>query len=147
MRIALDTNLIAYAEGVGDARRCRAARALVARLPGRLVVVPTQALGELYRVLIGKARRTPPEAKAAVLAWADAFEIADSTLPAMRSALDLAAGHGLAIWDSLILSVAAETQCRLLVSEDLQHGFMWRGVTVVDPFRSPRDALLAAALT
>jgi hypothetical protein len=37
VRIALDTNVMAYAEGVGDARRCKAARNLVARLPGHLI--------------------------------------------------------------------------------------------------------------
>jgi len=33
MRIALDTNVLAYAEGVGDAERCQAAVALIGRLP------------------------------------------------------------------------------------------------------------------
>ena len=50
VRIALDTNVMAYAEGLGDAKRCKAARVLVARLPGHLVVVPVQTLGELHRM-------------------------------------------------------------------------------------------------
>ena len=145
-RIALDTNVLAYAEGVGDGRRCRAARALVARLPGHMVVVPAQTLGELHRVLVGKAGRAPAEAKAAILSWADAFDVADSTFEAMRAALDLATDHRMPIWDALILSVAADQQCRLLLSEDFQHGFTWRGVTVVNPFQTPQHALLAAAL-
>ena len=145
-RIALDTNVLAYAEGVGDARRCTAARQLVSRLPAQFVVLPAQVLGELHRVLVGKARLTPTEAKAAILSWADAFAVADSTLDAMRAALDLAADHQMAIWDALILSVAADQKCRLLLSEDCQHGFTWRGVTVVDPFNSPKHPLLAAAL-
>ncbi|TIP50920.1 MAG: PIN domain-containing protein, partial [Mesorhizobium sp.] len=36
--------------------------------------------------------------------------------------------------------------CRLLLSEDLQDGFTWGGVTVVNPFASPRHALLDALL-
>jgi len=146
VRIALDTNVMAYAEGAGDARRCKAARDLVARLPGHLVVVPAQTLGELHRVLVGKTGRAPAEAKAAILSWADAFDVADSTFEAMRAALDLAADHQLPIWDALILSVAADQQCRLLLSEDFQHEFTWRGVTVLNPFRTPPHALLAAVL-
>ena len=34
-RIALDTSVLAYAEGVGDARRCKAARQIVSRLPAQ----------------------------------------------------------------------------------------------------------------
>ena len=35
---------------------------------------------------------------------------------------------------------------RLLLSEDLGEGFTWGGVTVVNPFTSPRHALLNALL-
>jgi len=42
--------------------------------------------------------------------------------------------------------VAADAGCRLLLSEDLQHGFTWRGVTVVNPFLSPAPELLQAVL-
>jgi predicted nucleic acid-binding protein len=146
VRIALDTNVMAYAEGAGDARRCKAARNLIARLPGHLIVVPAQALGELQRVLVGKAGRAPAEARAAILSWADAFDVADSTFEAMRAALDLAADHQMPIWDALILSVAADQKCRLLLSEDFQHGFTWRGVTVLNPFLTPQNVLLAAVL-
>ena len=146
LRIALDTNIMAHAEGVGDTKRCKAARDLVARLPGLWVVVPTQTLGELHRVLTGKAGRTSVDAKAAILSWADAYETADSTIAAMRAALDLGSDHHMPRWDALILSVAADQQCRLLLSEDFQHGFTWRGVTVVNPFQTPQHALLAAAL-
>lgn len=146
MRVALDTNVLAYAEGAGDALRCDAARQLVARLPPEAVVLPVQVLGELQRVLTGKLRRSAEQARTAALHWADAFETADSTWAAMQSAFDLAADHGLQIWDALILSVAAEQRCRLLVSEDLQHGFTWRGVTVVNPFAPQPHVLLAELL-
>ncbi|MCA7120267.1 MAG: hypothetical protein LGL72_12845 [Acidibrevibacterium sp.] len=40
----------------------------------------------------------------------------------------------------------SQAGCRLLLSEDLQEGFTWAGVTVVNPFSSPRHALLNALL-
>ena len=64
----------------------------------------------------------------------------------MRMALDLAADHQMPIWDALILAVAADQKCRLLLSEDFQQGFTWRGVTVLNPFQTPQHALLAAVL-
>jgi predicted nucleic acid-binding protein len=52
------------------------------------------------------------------------------------------------LWDGLILSVAAEARCRILLSEDLQHDFTWRGVTVVNPYLAKAEAhpLLEALL-
>lgn len=147
MRVALDTNVLAYAEGVGDEIRCTAAITLIEQLPAELILLPAQTMGELYRVLTGKAKRDPAGVREAILAWADSFEVADSSWVAFQSALDLAADHGLQIWDALILSVAADNRCRLLLSEDLQNGFTWRGVTVVNPFVAPISPLLSNILT
>lgn len=142
-KVAIDTNVLAYAEGAGDEpRRARAVEVLAA-LPEGSVVLPVQVLGELYRVLAGKLRQRPADARANVLRWSDAFAPSDSTWAAMQSAFDLSADHGLSIWDALILSVAAEQRCRLLLSEDLQDGFTWRGTTVVDPFARKPSPLLS----
>jgi len=43
--------------------------------------------------------------------------------------------------------VAAENRCRLLLSEDFQNGFTWRGVTVVNPFATQQSPLLEDLLT
>ena len=146
MRAALDTNILAYAEGMGDKARCHAARQLIERLPLSEVLLPAQTLGELFRVLSGKGSRTPVAAREAVLGWSDSFEVADSTWPAFQSAMDLVVDHQLSMWDALILAVAAENHCRLLLSEDFQDGFTWRGVTVVNPFSSPISPLLSGLL-
>ena len=147
VRAALDTNVLAYAEGVGDKTRCRLARKLIAELAVGRVLLPAQTLGELYRVLSQKAKRRPAACREAVLGWADSFAIADSTWSAYQAAFDLAADHGMQIWDALILSVTAEGRCRLLLSEDLHEGFTWRGVTVVNPFAERRHPLLVDVLT
>lgn len=146
MRAALDTNILAYAEGVGDQNRCTSAIKLIEQLPVEAVLLPAQTLGELYRVLTGKANRSADTAKQAILGWADSFGVADSSWNAFQAALDLSADHGLQIWDALILSVAAENRCRLLVTEDMHHGFTWRGVTVVNPFIEPPSQLLTSIL-
>lgn len=142
MRVALDTNILAYAEGLGDEARCQAAFRLVEKLPGNLVLLPAQTLGELSRVLTGKARRSPAVAREAILGWSDSFEVADSTWPAFQSAFDLTVDHNLPIWDALIMAVAAENRCRLLLSENFQSGFTWRGVPVVNPFATQPSPLL-----
>jgi predicted nucleic acid-binding protein len=146
MRVALDTNILAYAEGLGDELRCSMALQLVEQLHSAEVVLPAQTLGELSRVLTGKAKRTPSQTREAVLGWADSFEVADSSWFAFQAALDLTVDHQLPMWDALILAVAAENHCRLLLSEDFHNGFTWRGVTVVNPFAEPRAPLLTGLL-
>jgi len=134
MRLALDTNILAYAEGLGDAPRCQRAVELITQLPENEVILPAQTLGELSRVLTAKAGKTAKETREIILGWADSFEVADSSWYAFQAALDLMVDHQLPIWDALILSVAAENHCRYLLSEDFQDGFTWRGIRVVNPF-------------
>ena len=146
MRIALDTNVLAYAEGVNGVERRDAALALIRRAPQEAAVVPVQVLGELFNVLVRKGGRSRSDARDALLSWRDAFPIVETSPEAMLAAVDLATDHRLGIWDAVILSAASQSGCRLLLSEDLQEGFTWAGVTVVNPFAAPQHPLLHALL-
>lgn len=146
MNVALDTNVLAYAEGVnGSAMKARALE-LIERLPPESTLIPVQVLGELFAVLVRKARQSRAQAGAALLSWGDAFPLIETSNDVLIGATDLASAHQLSLWDALILSAAADARCRLLLSEDLQEGFSWRGVTVADPFSSAPHPLLEAML-
>ncbi len=146
MRVALDTNILVYAEGLnGDAKK-QAALEVVQKLPQDLLVLPVQTLGELFHVLVRKAGRLPTDARTAILSWRDSFAVAETTATVMVAAVDLASQHQLSIWDAVILATAADAGCRLLLSEDMQDGFTWTGVTVANPFAPLRHPLLAAML-
>ncbi|MBI3492242.1 MAG: PIN domain-containing protein [Acidobacteria bacterium] len=144
--VALDTNVLAYAEGVNDPEKKAVALALLDKLPPESTMIPVQSLGELFNVLVRKAGRTKTRAQQAVLTWGDAFPLIETSPDVVLMAMDLAADHRLGVWDSVILAAAADARCRLLLSEDLQDGFTWSGVTVTNPFSSPRHPLLAAML-
>ena len=146
MKVALDTNVLAYAEGVNDDGKRDVALALVRGLPQEAVVIPVQVLGELFNVLVRKAGRARTEARDALLAWRDSFATVETAPEIMLTAADLATDHRFGIWDAVVLCAAAHAGCRLLLSEDLQGGFTWGGVTVVNPFASPRHLLLASLL-
>jgi hypothetical protein len=96
--------------------------------------------------LVRKARRPAADARARIVAWSSSFASADTTRSALAAAVDLAAAHQLPIWDSIIVAVAVENRCELLLSEDLQGGFIWGGLTVVNPFAEPHTPLLDALL-
>ncbi len=67
MKIALDTNVLAYAEGTNGAPMRDRTLELLHRMPVGAVVLPVQTLGELFNVLVRKARRRPVRARVAVL--------------------------------------------------------------------------------
>ena len=146
MNVAVDTNVLAYAEGINGARNRDAAIRLLQALPPESTLVPVQALGELFAVLVRKAGKSRADAAAAVLGWGDAFPLIDTSNDVLLAATDLADAHQLSLWDAIMLSAAADARCRLLLSEDLQEGFTWRGVTVTNPFASRRHPLLDALI-
>ncbi len=146
MRTSLDTNLLVYAEGFGDPARVSATRRLLEQLSGADVVIPLQCLGELFRVLTGKAGRPAAQVQDVVFNWMDAFPVLETNAAAWRGAMDVCVAHQLASWDALVLNVAAEGGARLLLTEDLHPGFRWRGVQVVNPLIEPADPLLVQLL-
>jgi predicted nucleic acid-binding protein len=142
VRVALDTNILVYAEGVNGAPTQALAVELIRRLPPDNIVLPVQTLGELFNVLVRKAGRSRTAGRDAILKWYDGYAVIETSGAVMLAAAGLAADHRLSIWDSVILAAAAQAGCRLLLSEDLQNGFTWGGVTVTNPFLTPRHPLL-----
>lgn len=53
----------------------------------------------------------------------------------LRGALVTAARWAISYWDAAIVEAAREAGCAILLSEDLQDGFDFAGVRVVNPFR------------
>lgn len=58
------------------------------------------------------------------------------TVDTHQGALELAARDGVGFYDAAIVAAALEAQCRVLYSEDLQHGRRFgRRLTIRNPFR------------
>jgi predicted nucleic acid-binding protein len=146
MRVALDTNVLAYAEGVNGAARKKAALDIIEQLPEDSTFLPVQVLGELFHVLVRKAGRSPERARAAILSWQDAFPLIETSPAVILAASDLATHHRFGIWDAVVFAAAAAAGCRLLLSEDVQVGFTWNGVTVANPFSQEKHELLTGLL-
>jgi predicted nucleic acid-binding protein len=104
--------------------------------------LPAQVLGELFGVLVRKARRSAIEARRAVQIWQATYAVIGTTNTVLTRAMEVAVDHGLTIWDAVILAAASEAGCRVLLSEDMHEGFTWGGVTVVNPFAPSPHQLL-----
>ena len=58
-----------------------------------------------------------------------------------QQGLDLRVRFGFHFYDSLIIAAAQHAGCHTLYSEDLQHGQQIDGLTIVNPFADPADAI------
>ena len=145
MLIATDTNVLGYAEGGDDLRKSDIARLWLSGFEGDLIL-PSQVAGELYNVLTRKFRRSKSAAAARIRGWRELSIFQTATPEDFDDALSLASEHNFQIWDALIVVTAASAGCRLLLSEDMQDGFVYRGVTVANPFAETLHPLLASVL-
>jgi predicted nucleic acid-binding protein len=151
-RIALDTNVLVYAEGVerhpDDRRKVALSQAIIRGLTrGAGWSAAVQTLAELHAVLVRHARRTPHAATLSVRQLALSCTVVPTPAEAFDDALTLAADHRIQIYDAIIVVAAAEAGAELLLTEDLHDGFMWRGVTVTNPFRQLPDARITPLLS
>ena len=151
MRIALDSNVLLYSAGVvkavADVAKAKLARSIIEQVAQKSeIVCPLQVFGECYQVLRRNGRQRK-DCQSILESWRRRFAVVGSEEAAFFAAIDLATDHDLQFWDSLILAVSAQANCQLLLSEDMQSGFTWRGVTIVNPFAATMDARLARLLT
>jgi predicted nucleic acid-binding protein len=136
VRVALDSNILLYAQGFNDLPRRQRAEQALGHLIEAEIIIPAQALGGVFAVLTRKFGQTQTFARGVVVRWQEAYAIAPTTERVLLRATDLATDHRLGIWDAVIFAAAAEAGCSVLLSEDMQHGFLWGGVQVINPFQS-----------
>ncbi|MEM0985317.1 MAG: PIN domain-containing protein [Pseudomonadota bacterium] len=144
--IAVDTNTIVYAVDKRDPTKNVTSAVLMADLAVRDdVVIPLQVLGELSNALRRRVK-VPGEIVS---------ELVSMHLQNFHSfqynAEDVLVGNELAnrgvssFWDGVLLASCERFGCKVLISEDMNDGFMFGALEIVSPFagagaRSPRLA-------
>ena len=146
MRIAFDTNVLVYAESRSSDPRKQRAIDVLDRIDREQRVLPAQVITELFYVLTRKSGLSKALASAVVLSWIEGSSIAPTDTDVVLLALELASFHTFSIWDAIVVASAASAGCELLLSEDMNHGFSWSGVTIVNPFLDEPHVLLERAL-
>jgi predicted nucleic acid-binding protein len=133
-RTFIDTNVLLYADDPRDpAKHQRALILIKQHLSLRSGVVSLQVLQEYFVNATGKLKLDADLAKRRVEVFAK-FQVAEPTVADVLSAIDIHRLHSLSFWDSLILQCAKQAGCRVLLSEDMQHGQVIDGVRIVNPF-------------
>lgn len=139
--VFVDTNVLIYRMDSGDPPRQQRAAAWLAELwSARAGRISFQVLQEYF----AKATQKRPDLRNAIrteirdlLAWAP-VPVDGSTL---EQAWKIQDRYQLSFWDSLIVAAAQAASCRWLLTEDLQAGQTFDGLTVVNPFRTTPDQI------
>ena len=141
--VFVDTNVLVYRlDSTEPEKQRRAEEWLTLLWRERRGRVSWQVLNELYVTVTGKLDRPLPSGEAravvrALLAWSPVCEDGEILETAWR----MQDRYSLSWWDALIVAAAGRSQCRILLTEDLQEGQSFDGVVVVNPFTRRPDEL------
>ena len=131
----LDTNILLYAisSHPAEAEKRSAADALLNQDD---VALSVQVLQEFYVQATRPSRvgRLPHDLAVGLLRTWARFPVQETTMPLLEAALEIKAAHGFSYWDSAIIAAARALECRRLYSEEMTHGRVVAGLTIVNPF-------------
>jgi predicted nucleic acid-binding protein len=133
-RTFFDTDILVYADDTHEPVKQQIASAqILHHMRHRSGVVSTQVLQEYFVTVTRKFKADSLRAKEKVELYG-AFEVARMDLSDILAAIDMHMLHGFSYWDALVLRMAKQTGCRILLSEDMQHGQEIDRVRIVNPF-------------
>lgn len=130
----VDTNILVYAEDNRDPEKQNHAKDLIRTLLlERRGVVSLQVLQEFFVATTRKLAMDSAVARERVLIYSR-FDVVRLALDDLIAAIDVHRLHGISFWDALIVRAALISNCRILNSEDMQHGHVIDTVTIANPF-------------
>lgn len=135
MAAFVDTNVLLYGVSTARDEADKHATAL-SILDGDDIVLSAQVLQEFYVQATRPTKADPLDHDSAVSlieSWLR-FRVIDTTAPLVLQALATAARWRIAYWDAAIVEAARIGNCPVVLSEDLQPGMNFAGVTVQNPF-------------
>lgn len=146
MRFALDSNIILYCEGLNDANRAMTASRLIEAMDGLPVIVPSQALAEVLAVMIRKLKLPRAEILQKLHPWSKNYTSQATTSIVLESAFELIEHHQFQVWDAIIVSASSLAGAEYVFSEDMQDGFSWRDIQIVNPFSANPHPIIPTLL-
>ena len=132
----IDTNILVYAYDTDEpVKQARAREILKQGIEDETAFLSVQVIGEFFTV-VTKRIPNPLSAEEAeqVLELLSILPIIELDFGMVRHAIDIHRRYGIAYWDALIVAAAHRAECTQILTEDLNTGQSYEGVTVVNPF-------------
>ena len=130
----IDTNIIVYANDARDQEKQEIALDIVARqMKSGTGVISTQVLQEYAHVALNKLHQRQDVILRQLLLL-EGFEVVQQNPVLIRRSVELKAIYQISFWDACIISAAELSKCQSIVSEDLNHGQLYSGIEMKNPF-------------
>jgi predicted nucleic acid-binding protein len=132
-RVALDSNILIYAELEPESEKGTRAADLILRA-ARDGVVPAQVLGEYLRFVQRRAPAAFEDAIRQASLYQAAFLTPPTTDDVIAKASALARAHRLQLWDCVVCAASVDAGAKVLLTEDMQDGRTIEGLRLINPF-------------
>ena len=133
MSLFIDTNVVVYAFDRADPQKQRIA--LEVLVGDQRLVLSTQVLVETWWVLTRRIAEPLEEEQASVVIdRLSKLPVVLTDPQLVKQAIDTCRRFDIAIWDALIVESARTAGCKCVLSEDLQTGQDFDGITIDNPF-------------
>jgi predicted nucleic acid-binding protein len=133
-QIFIDTNVLLYTVDPSNSVKRRKARTIVkSLLNSGSAVISAQVAQEFVSIATKKLKISPAIVRR-VLEQFENFRFISVELSIIQDALDCSVMSQISFWDALIVCSARDAGCKELLTEDLNHLQLIRGVRVVNPF-------------
>ncbi len=132
----VDTNVLLYAVSKDPAEHAKSSKAN-ALLAEPDLALSVQVLQEFY-VQATRAGRADPLTHLQAVRLVESFlrfPVLTMDIDVARAAMALRERFAISYWDAAIIEAARAMRCKLVLSEDLDHGQDYGGVRVENPFR------------
>jgi predicted nucleic acid-binding protein len=136
-RYFLDTNIFVYSLDSVDPRKARIAEELVTRgVDSRLGVISYQVVQEFMNVSLRQFRTTMTATELELYFFKVLLPMmaVPSSSGLFLEALRVQRADQIAWYDSLIVAAALQGGCKILYSEDMQHGRRFGDLVIQNPF-------------
>ena len=142
-RVALDSNILIYAELQPESAKGKRAADLILRA-AHDGVIPVQVLGEFLRFVQRRVPAAFEEAIRQAAIYQAAFVTPPTTEAIMNKASGLAHAHGMQLWDCVVCAASSDAGAKVLMTEDMQDGRVFDGLRLVDPFAAANAETIEA---
>lgn len=128
----IDTNVVIYLYSEDEIQKQQIAESL---LDNFLPIISIQVINEISNVMIKKMKLDHGTISRVIDELSTYCIVKEITLGIIQSALNIAEKYSYSYYDSLILATALEDQCKVLYSEDMQHGqHIEDQLKIINPF-------------
>jgi predicted nucleic acid-binding protein len=132
-RVALDSNILIYAEVEPDSEKGKHAADLILRA-ARDGVIVAQVLGKFLRFVQRRVPAAFDDAVRQALLYQAVFLTPPTTEAVINKASELARAHRLQFWDCVVCAASAQACANVLLTEDMQDGRSIDGLRLINPF-------------